>query len=305
MLCYPYSVRESSGIARWLQAVSGMAVQLAGEDANAPDDTTSDTAARSPYWGLVVGQQLESQRWPDRVAPLVLTRNFTLDIQAGVSHDYVLVVGTTRVVVEVLDSHVQADVPGLVVEAWTRSGLALGHAGQADGPEGLLLSALGDNLFQVTGNPAFGGVPWMDYGWGLAFVSETVTPEPWTTSLEIITHSYIATFWAWVRGRGEAKRACLALEQAASKDDSADLLMRFTGQVAIVTTSVLDALALGTGDASGNMDVAQVEIVVDAMLVSAVPGAALAGLAITVQTGTGVPGDNYVVGPLAIETQEP
>lgn len=304
MLCEAYSVRESSGIARWLQDVSGVVCQFAGEDALAPDDTTHDTAERSPYWGLTVGQQLESQQRPDQTTLLIIERVFTLVIAPATAHDYLLIVGTTFVTVTVPDTAIQADVPGLLDTAWKKAGLHLSSVGDENVAGALVLSSIDDTTFRVTTTPIAGGIPTFDYGWGLTWIGDVVTATPWELKTLIVTHTYIATYWGWVRGRGEAKRACLAMENAATEDDTADLLKRYTGQRAVITgVAVLDALAL-SGGPQGNMDVAQVEIVVDALVISAKPASGpLAGLALTLTALSDVPGDTLTQDPITLDLE--
>jgi hypothetical protein len=289
MLCEAYSVRESSGICRWLESVSGVTTQLAGEDANAPDDTNHDTASRTPYWGVVVGQEISTLLWDDRLTALVVERTFTLTIDPGVAHTYLLTVGTTFVEVTTTTLTTQADAPDLLVEAWGLSGFGL----EADGtPGGYVLTVVDDSTFRVVGAPERGGLPIFDYGYGWAQVSEVVTGGIWALQIHKVFHSYVATYWGWVRGRGEAKRACHHVVMKAGRPDAVDLLKRYTGQVAVVTgIGVVDSAALGTGMADSNMDVAQVEIVVEAVTVEAVPWDTLAGFELSLQAGTDVPGN--------------
>jgi hypothetical protein len=111
MLCVAYSVREQTGIARWLAELSGVTAQWAGEDARAPGAVDPAQSTRAAYWGLVHGQKLGATNEKYEI-PLVLTREVVFTIDPGIAHTYTFTVGTTPVPVAVTALHVQADVPG-------------------------------------------------------------------------------------------------------------------------------------------------------------------------------------------------
>jgi hypothetical protein len=298
MLCVAYSVREQTGIARWLAELSGVTAQWAGEDARAPGAVDPAQSTRAAYWGLVHGQKLGATNEKYEI-PLVLTREVVFTIDPGIAHTYTFTVGTTPVPVAVTALHVQADVPALMVAAWALSGLGLNDDGTAGG---VVLTVVNATTYRFTAAASIGGVPVIEWGYGFVPATEVPTANLYLVEVETIQHTMIATYWGMQRGRGAAKRACCKVELATGTPEVFDRLLLYTGQVASLTVlTEVDRLGLGDGTPTSTADVAQLEITVSAITVRTTLIPTLAGFVVEVTAQTGTTGDIITITDIEVE----
>ena len=294
-----YSVREYSGIARWLAVISGLPVQWTGEDARVPESLTAGINA--DYWGLQEGD-IVNTKYEEYTRFLVTSRTFTFTIQPGVAHTYLLVVGSTVVSIVVTALTLQSGIPALLVAAWAFAGLGLASNGT---PGGYTLTPIDAVTFNVSGSVTMGGLPAFEYGYGFVQIAEVISTTLYKVQVETVSHTILATYWGGTRGRGIAKRRCNQVAIRAGDLDNVDLLIRCTGQnaeVSVLTT--LDRNALADGSAASTQDVAQISIDVDAVTVQTVAIDRLAGVSLQINTLTEVTSDVFL-STIAVNVETP
>lgn len=188
--------------ARVVSQITGLPAAWEGEDTRSPAE---------PYVGLSWGPIAAVHLLSRQASPVVRSGTLTFTIVPATTRVYEVAVLNTRVRIPVLDTHVQADVPALLLEAWTLALLPFNVDGTTGG---LLLTTVNDSTFTVTADASYPwGIPQISPGAGMTW-TENVT-EPRT---EVLTRRVdcrlTLRLWGQTRQRGLMRVLALRLHAA-------------------------------------------------------------------------------------------